>query len=228
MDITTIIEEQLVYKLQCEAADFLKEKTLLLNGVTIIPKEIEVYYYEKEVFEDGSVHKNELQQNNKNHFYIHRWGAKKTDSYKGGKYPGIDFVVSGTKNVYYTYLIRSAIINGNSIFGPHKVLMEIKSVGQFNEFEEIESNPVLIQSSSVQGDVLFSKRINLGKDAGEFASINLRAVMCDKYFRGGKYPQKENLVINNILLSTMNKEDAWAFSKKNLGYIPTEIKNNYE
>lgn len=41
------MNEQLVYKLQCEAACLLKEKVLLLNGITIIPKEIEIYYYEK-------------------------------------------------------------------------------------------------------------------------------------------------------------------------------------
>lgn len=227
---TTIMNEQKVHRLQHEAAIMLKENTLFLNGVTIVPKEIEIYYYEKGVFEDGSVHQNELQQNNQKHFYIHRWGTKKTDSYKGGNYPGIDLVVSGTKDVYYSYLIRSAIINGtpNPIVGPHKVLMKIMSEGRFNTFEEIENNLVQIQTSPVQGDVLFSERINLGKDAGEFASIKFRAVMCDNYFRGGKYPQKEKLVTSNVLLSTMTKEDAWAFSKNNLGYIPDKVKQHYE
>lgn len=228
MKNTLIMNEQLVYKLQCEAACLLKEKVLLLNGITIIPKEIEIYYYEKGVFEDGSVHQNELQQNNKSHFYIHRWGTKKTDSYKGGNYPGIDLVVSGTENVYYTFLIRSALINGKPIIGPHKVLMEIMSTGLFNNFEEIENIPVVIQPSSVLGDVLFSDRINLGNNAGEFASLKFRAVVCDNYFRDSKYPQKEKLVTIFLLSSKMNKEDALAFSKKYLGYIPIKVKNNYD
>lgn len=224
------MDKQLVYRLQREVTIFLKEKTLFLNrnSVTIIPKEVEIYYYEKGAFEDGSVHQNELQQDNQNHFYIHRWGTKKTDSYKGGNYPGIDFVVSGTKDVYYTYLIRSAIINGKPIFGPHKVLMEIKSAGRFNTFEEIENNLVLLQSSSVQGDVLFSERINLGKNAGEFALLNFRAVMCDNYFRDGRYPLKEKLVTDHGVSSMMTKEDALAFSKNNLGYIPAKVKEHYE
>ena len=230
MKNTTTMDEQLVYRLQRDAAIMLKENILFLNGVTIIPKEIEIYYYETGVFEDISVHQNELQQNNKNHFYIHRWGTKKTDSYKGGNYSGIDFVVSGTKDVYYTYLIRSAIINGspNPIVGPHKVLMKIMAEGRFKEFEDIENNLVQIQFSPVQGDVLFSERINLGKGAGEFDSIKLRAVMCDTYFRNNKYPQKEKLVTNYILLSTMTKEDANTFSKNHLGYIPAKVKQHYE
>jgi len=223
-----IMNEHLVNKLQCEATVLLQEKSLLLNGINIIPKEIEIYYYEKGVFEDSSVHQNELQQNNRSHFYIHRWGTKKTDSYKGGNYPGIDLVVSGTKNVYYTYLIRSAIINNVPIIGPHKVLMGIKAAGRFNNFEEIENIPVVTQPSSVQGDVLFSDRINLGNNAGEFAPLKLRAVVCDKYFKDSKYPQKEKLVTNYLISSKMSKEDALAFSKKYLGYIPTKIKNNYD
>ena len=106
--------------------------------------------------------------------------------------------------------------------------MEIMSTGSFNNFKEIENIPVVIQPSSVLGDVLFSDRINLGNNAGEFASLKFRAVVCDNYFRGSKYPQKEKLVTNFLLSSKMNKEDALAFSKKYLGYIPTKVKNNYD
>ena len=67
-----------------------------------------------------------------------------------------------------------------------------------------------------------------GDNAGEFASLKFRAVVCDNYFRDSKYPQKEILVTNFLLSSKMNKEDALAFSKKYLGYIPTKVKNNYD
>ena len=50
----------------------------------------------------------------------------------------------------------------------------------------------------------------------------------DNYFIDSKYPQKEKLVTNFLLSSKMNKEDALAFSKKYLGYIPTKVKNNYD
>ena len=50
--------EKLIERLQNEAKQFLTKSTLVLNNVIISPKEIEVYYYKKGVFEDESVHKN--------------------------------------------------------------------------------------------------------------------------------------------------------------------------
>jgi hypothetical protein len=45
---------------------------ILVRGVKIYPVEVEVYYYKEREYEDNSVHRNELQQNKMNHFYIHR------------------------------------------------------------------------------------------------------------------------------------------------------------
>lgn len=55
----------------------------MLKGVSVLPKEIEVYYYKNGQFEDTSVHRNDLQKNNKNHFYVHRRGTTQSDKYKG-------------------------------------------------------------------------------------------------------------------------------------------------
>ena len=68
--------QEMLQKLQTEARLFLTESVLVLKGLFIRPKEIEVYYYEKGIFEDNSVHRNDLQKNNKNHFYVHRCGTK--------------------------------------------------------------------------------------------------------------------------------------------------------
>lgn len=54
--------QDIIKKLQNEAYQFLKKK-LVLNGIAILPKEIEVYYYKEGEFEDKSVHQNELQTN---------------------------------------------------------------------------------------------------------------------------------------------------------------------
>ena len=83
-----------IKRLQNEAGCFLTETKLKLMNVSIQPTEIESYYYKIGEFEDTSVHRNDLQKNNKNHFYVHRRGVKSTDKYKGGNRGGLDFVVS--------------------------------------------------------------------------------------------------------------------------------------
>ena len=77
------MRHELIKTLQTNAKKFITENKLDLNGLIIEPKEIEVYYYKEGVFEDNSVHRNELQAANSNHFYIHRMGIKRTDTYKG-------------------------------------------------------------------------------------------------------------------------------------------------
>ena len=94
------INQIFIKKLQNEARDFLTSKKMLLERVSILPKEVESYCFNEDEFKDNSVHRNDLQKNNANHFYIHRWGYSKLDSYKGGNYAGIDFVVSNNPNVY--------------------------------------------------------------------------------------------------------------------------------
>lgn len=190
----------------------------------IEPKEIEVYYHKKGVFEDNSVHQNELQQHNKDHFYIHRWGKQQSDAYKGGNYPGIDFVVSNDTDVYHTYLIRSAVINNEIYVGPHNVLKAIEKETKL-KYDEIEKNTVEVISCNNSYDVLFSNRINLGKMVlEEYRNIKLRAVVLDEDFKKNKYLAKENLIIGKIQLDNMSNDKALSFAKEHLGYVPSSIK----
>jgi hypothetical protein len=220
--------QEMCQKLQEEARLFLTESVLVLKGISIRPKEIEVYYYEKGCFEDNSVHQNDLQKNNKNHFYVHRCGTKSSDSYKGGNYAGIDFVVSDTDDIYYTYLIRSALVNEEMVIGPHKVLEAIQKHSNLN-YQEIESETIEVVQSNANCDVLFSSRINLGKTVDdEFCECKLRAVLCDELFRESKYPAKEKMVIEFLMEKVqahcMTNEQASHYAKNNLGYIPSSIK----
>lgn len=222
------MEEKNVYsqkqeeKLQNEAIHFISQIKLILNGAVIIPKEIEVYYYKEGEFSDKSVHRNELQQNNLNHFYVHRIGKSKTDRYKGGNRAGIDFVVSSEKGVYYTYLIRSAVVNENPFYGPHKVLEAIKAASHL-DYKDIENNAVEVEMSDGFYDVILSKRINLGRG---FIDSKLRAVIFDKDFKDSKYRDKENLITEKVTKENMSKDKAMEFVKKNLGYIPASIRNS--
>lgn len=220
-------KEDIIKKLQNEAAHFLTESKLMVSGLAILPKEIEVYYYKEGDFEDSSVHRNILQQNNQNHFYIHRWGIKKEDSYKGGNYPGIDFVLSNEKDIYYSYLIRSAVVDNDIHVGPHKVLEAIIDKSGLTT-NELESSPIEILPNSISCDVLFSSRINLGKNAQEFSDYKLRAVLCDEWFGRKKYPAKEKMVVDflteKVRLQNMTPQQAMEYANKKLGYIPSSIR----
>ncbi len=198
-------KKDIIKKLQNEAAHFLAESKLIVKGLVILPKEIEIYYYIDGDFEDSSVHRNILQQNNRNHFYIHRWGIKKEDSYKG----------------------RSAVVDNDIHVGPHKVLEAIIDKSGLTT-NELESSPIEILPNSISCDVLFSSRINLGKNAKEFSDYKLRAVLCDEWFGRNKYPAKEKMVVDflteKVRLQNMTPQQAMEYANKKLGYIPSSIR----
>ena len=210
-----------IKKLQNDAAQILTQSKLLFLGQTISLKEIEIYYFKKGEFEDTSVHRNELQMNNKNHFYVHRYGLTKSDKYKGGNRAGLDFVISDEANTYYSYLIRSALINDEPIVGPNNVLKKILKICKIS-CKDLENVNVELVTNNVSGIVLFSERINLGKNAGEYRECKLRAVVCDELFKGRKYPNKEKMVID--FLDGKDNEYAKNFAKDKLGYIPSKIR----
>lgn len=216
-------------RLQKEAAEFLTNYKLKLNGLIIQPTEIEVYYYRKGEFEDDSVHQNELQQNNRAHFYIHRWGKKKDDPYKGGNRPGIDFVVSKEEYVYHTFLIRSALVSNNPVVGPNKVLKAIQDACKLADFKEIENTIVDICPEKNPYDVVFSTRINLSSNtSSDYLNRELRAVLCDDtWFMKNKYRYKEQMIIDFLSSKNMPKEDAFEFAHNRLGYIPSDIRKKY-
>ncbi|MBQ0155205.1 MAG: hypothetical protein KBT22_01355 [Bacteroidales bacterium] len=219
----------MIKELQQQAINFLSNKFIVVNGVKIYPKEIEVYYFKKGVYEDNSVHQNELQQNHHNRLYIHRWGKTKNDPYKGGNYPGIDFVISDEESCFHTFLLRSVVINGELITGPHKVLEAIKVASKSANYQELEDMPIEIGNEGKLHDILLSERINLGKTVKEeYLHAPLRFVVLDGNFCNSKYPLKEKL-ISDWLLSKLNnkqisKEDAIDIARENLGYLPSSIK----
>lgn len=222
------MRQELIKILQTNANKFITENKLDLNGLIIEPKEIEVYYYKDGVFEDNSVHRNELQAANSNHFYIHRMGIKRTDTYKGGNYPGIDYVVSDEKDIYYSYLIRSAVVNGKLVIGPNKVLKTILHQSNMSE-AQLEATDIKIIKCDKICDVMYSSRINLGKAVTEeFVGYKLRLVLCDELYLQSKYPRKENMLVeylyDKIQNHTISKDDALRFAKEKLGYIPCIIK----
>lgn len=225
METNTTIE-----KLRNEAARFLRQYCIVVNGVTLYPKEIEVYYFKKDVFEDDSVHRNKLQKNRQYQFYVHRYGVEDTAPYKGGNRPGVDFVVSGDDCCFYTLLLRTvAFENEKPIIGPNNVLKAIAERTKLN-YEKLESvNCELKTIDNVMCDVGFSERVNLGKTVSEqFKAAPLRAVLLDEYFAATKYLKKEKLVVGMLLKkiqqSVVSKEQALEHSKNILGYCPSALK----
>ena len=227
MKSNNIVNQKIVDLLKHDAEVFLSTTHLEYQGLAIWPKEIEVYYYEKNVFEDGSVHGNNLQRKNRNHFYVHRRGIGEKDKYKGGNRAGLDFVVSDNETVYYSYLIRSAVIGEKLIIGPNNVLTHLSDECGFS-YEDLENTLVSPVVSKCEGDVVFSNRIKLGENSGAFKNCELRAVLCDRWFRNGKYPLKETMIVNflsrQVNMMKMTPSQAMEYAKKHLGYIPSDIK----
>ena len=93
--------------------------------------------------------------------------------------------------------------------------------------EQLENVIVELQEEKSLCDVLFSERINLGKNAKEYTGEKLRGVLCDEYFRKAKYPLKERMIVEKILKSKICKDGAVEYAKTNLGYVPSSIKKQY-
>ena len=217
---------EIVTRLQKDAKTFLTNK-LVLNKAEIYPKEIEVYYYKEGEFEDKSVHRNELQMNHKNYFYVHR--CKNSDSYKGGNRAGLDFVVSDDENTYYSYLIRSAVINEQPFYGPNNVLNAIKSACGNVGNAELEKEYVDVVSSDVEyDDIIFTTRFGLSKNVDVcFRDYQLRLVVLDKQFKNAQYKAKEQIVSDYLKQSKSTEVQAKDFCEQYLTYMPSKIKDNY-
>ncbi len=221
-------EDALINELQSRVMEFMLGFNLRIGGTVIEPKEVEVYYYKHGEFDDNSVHRNELQAMNPNHFYVHRMGTRQQDKYKGRNYAGVDLVVSNQSGVYYSYLIRSAVVDNNLVVGPNKVLNAILEASKLTK-EELENRTVDMIACDRRHDVLFSKRINLGvKVNDKFRSCKLRAVVCDEFFRTAKYPAKEEMIYNYVYdkfnSQVMTKAEALFYAKEKLGYVPSLIR----
>lgn len=213
-----MFNQEIVKKLQIEAEQFLKSSKLIVNGIEIYPKEIEIYYYKEGEFEDGSVHQNKRQANNARHFYVHRNGLNREDPYKGGNRPGIDFVISNSDEVYYSYLLRSAVVaDGKPIVGPNKLLRAISEKSEL-PYSDLEKVIVKVVPTDMPYDVLFSKRINLGKNANDYSNEELRAVLCDDFFKESKYRLKEELIKGFLSKDSLSKEQKNDYCKTHLGY----------
>lgn len=216
----------IVTRLLKDAKTFLTNK-LVLNKVEISPKEIEVYYYKEGEFEDKSVHQNELQKNHKNHFYVHR--CKNSNSYKGGNRAGMDFVVSDDEKTYYSYLIRSAVVNGQPFYGPNNVLNAIKRACGCVEYADLEKQVVDTVPYDIKyDDIIYTTRFGLGKNVDAcFHDYQLRLVVLDKNFKNAQYKAKERIVSDYLKQSKSTKVQAEVFCKEYLTYMPSKIKDNY-
>ena len=223
-------------QLQEQASEFLGCKCLIVNGVTIHPKEIEVYYFEKGLFEDYTVHRNELQENHPNKFYVHRRGRDVNSSIIESNRGGCDFVISDKDGVYHSYLIRSIVIDGELIVGPSKSLKAIiqKTGLSYHELEQTEVNVIASKSTN---DVFMTSRIGLGdselKDSKLYKESKLRFILCDEFFKQRDkknvgYPKRteaiDNYLRNKINLGTMTKEQAADYSKQWYGAVSKEFK----
>lgn len=231
--------QEKIKELQTKAVSFLKSYSLLVNGINLSLKEIEVYYYEKGVFEDYTVHRNELQANNRFHFYVHRNGKSKDYKPKGGKRGGCDFVLSDKQDVYYTFLIRSIVIDNELIVGPNNSLKAILSKTSLT-YSELEVAKVELVPTTTPHDIFTTHRIGLGQPETEgdaiFHSAELRFIVCDEYFKQTDKNSKcgyklrtdaiDNFLRHQISINKMSREEAAEYSKKWYGAISGWLKKD--
>ena len=232
------IMQNKIKELQSRAASFLQSYCLRVNGVTISLKEIEVYYYEKGVFEDYTVHCNKLQMNNKFHFYVHRTGKSKDYKPKGGTRCGCDFVLSDKDNVYYTFLIRGIVIDRELIVGPNNSLKAILSYTSLS-YSELEGAKVELVPCKNDCHILPSPRIGLGKPEEEknviFHDAELRMIVCDEYFKQTDKRSKcgyklrtdaiDNFLRRQLGSNNMTKEEAIKYSQEMYGAVSRWLKD---
>lgn len=225
-------------RLRKEAAEFIQGNYLLVNNVAIFLKEIEVYYYEQGKFEDYTVHQNKLQRNNKHKFYVHRYGEEVDCSYKSSpknNRGGCDFVVSDTDNIFYSYLIRSIVINDKLIVGPRKSLDAIIENSGLS-YEELEKTEVKVVPFENHHDILKTSRIGLGTPKKDeeplYKEAELRLIICDEYFKEKNGYKRRTEAIDNFLKEQlkdgkMTKEEAKNYSEKWFTAVSTWLKQHH-
>lgn len=198
----------------------------VVNNVKVYPKEIEVYAYIKDVFPDNSVHRNERQQNNEGHFYIHRFSKGKDAPYSG--HAGVDYCFSNIPELFYTWLIRSAYFDGKGLIqGPcnfRKALLELYGGGAHAIEEELFN----MDFDGGDNPVMFSERINLTSE-DDLKTACLRAVSGDGSFKVATYPMKgvlvENYVKSLMQAGEKSREECIRRGVEIIGYHMSSLQN---
>ena len=159
-------------------------------------------------------------------FYVHRYGKAKTSKYVKGNRGGCDFVACEKDGVFYSYLIRSIVIDGELFVGPSKSLDAIMKCCGISTHEELEDIQVDIVRYENECDVLIGERIGLGvtsctKD-NEYKKALLRFVLCDEFFKKRDkhnvgYKKRTDIIdvflLKKIEKGEMTKEEAIEYSK---------------
>ena len=216
--------EEKVKELQTKAKEFLSNYYLVVNGVEIYPKEIEVYYLDVEEFNDVYVHNHPNQKNRPNRFYVHRKGRG-----------GLDYVVSESDEECYSYLLRSVVIDEQLIVGPVNTYDAILAKTGLTK-EDLEEVEVNTKKTGKNPYIFTSPRVGLDpnkKGGKEFKNLELRLLLCDEYYKpredkGHHYKNREkaltDFMIGEMGAKRMTKEKAIEEAKEYLGYTPKALK----
>ncbi len=218
--------DETIKRLQKEAIEFLKKHYLVVNGAEIYPKEIEVYYHEKDgAFKDIYVHCAERQANHPNQFYVHEKGRG-----------GCDLVISDCDKVYYSYLIRSIVIDGELTVGPLNSFDAICAKTGLSE-GDLGKAEVVIKDYNNDHNVFTDTRIGLvpnEKDKDQiYLNAELRFILCDEYYnprdnKKERYKNREraltNFMLKRLASHEMTKDEVIKEANEYLGYVPKSLK----
>jgi hypothetical protein len=169
------------------------------EGLCLYPIEVEAYYYEEFIFQDSSVHRNELQKGRFGQLYFHRAGRKKEHAFlfDGG---GVDICLS-SGDYYFGILIRSAWINDDKepVCGPglltRRIVQHITgetAIANVEDYrfkiEEVENKTTLIKprkrdiskeyQPADEYPIMNGKRIRIKEEThGAYSNYKLRALI---------------------------------------------------
>ena len=153
-----------------------------VGDVDIYPLTVEAYYYDEGVFEDLSVHRNERQQNNPNHLYIHRKGtsARNKPMFRAG----VDWVWSDGEGIYHTWLLRRVrlVKDGGEevcVDGIMKVLAAVRKWTGLSDAELESASWKVLYDEGDSISVSFDVRLNLGQTHPRFRYACLRGNVAD-------------------------------------------------
>lgn len=145
-------------------------------------------------------------------------------------------MVSDSEGVFYTYLIRSIVVDGELVVGPRKSLNAIREKTGLS-YAELEHIEVELIERKTSFEVFSTPRIGLGKtpSSGRFnyREAELRFLLCDEYFKKKDakkvgYPQRtyaiDTYLKRQLENRTFTKEEAIDFSSRWYGAVSKWLK----
>lgn len=212
-------EKDIIKCLQSIERALISDCLICVCGIEIEPLWVEAYYFKDRVFADCNSHLSEKQKNRFGQVYFHETGRG-----------GFDICLSLGNDYYLSFLIKSAIANGEYITqtGIYKVL---DFVGVSERECEQEKNTLKSKTANTESSVLFATRVRLQKPCYKdalLAAVPLEAIAKYdfKFARESLTPRAQEHIVKYINEHSQCTKDACkAECRRVFGWFPDIVAN---